>query len=234
MKNIPENMILSGVVGSTAYGLNGPDSDIDRMGVYAAPTREFHGLTPPVGSNDSVVFKDPDPDATYHEALKWITLVLKGNPSVIELLWLPEYEVLTALGEFIVNRRVYLLGASNVRKRYLGYASGQFQRLTVRGDGSFASDTRKQTAKHARHILRLLDQGFELYSTGQLTVRVNDPQKYHDFGAQVAAPGGQEIAAAALAEAEERFDSVKSPLLEQPDMVVAEAWLRMVRAHYLK
>jgi hypothetical protein len=35
------NILLSGIVGSTAYGLANEHSDIDRLGVYAAPTEEF-------------------------------------------------------------------------------------------------------------------------------------------------------------------------------------------------
>ena len=31
-------VLLSGIVGSTAYGLAGPDSDVDRLGMYAAPS----------------------------------------------------------------------------------------------------------------------------------------------------------------------------------------------------
>lgn len=33
---VPGAIILSGVVGSTAYGLAHEDSDIDRLGIYAA------------------------------------------------------------------------------------------------------------------------------------------------------------------------------------------------------
>ena len=40
--------LLEGIVGSTAYGLAGPHSDVDRLGVFAAPTRAFHGLYPPI------------------------------------------------------------------------------------------------------------------------------------------------------------------------------------------
>lgn len=230
-RKLPENMLLAGIVGSTAYGLDGPDSDIDRMGVYAAPTVKFHGLQPPVDKRGSIIFKDPD--AVYHEALKWIRLVLQCNPSVTELLWLETYEEITPLGLFLVNRRQHLLSATNVRNRYLGYATGQFDRLRQRGGRSFSADTKP--AKHARHILRLLDQGFELYSTGHLTVRLSDPQKYHDFGEQVAVMhdgSGIRVAERALGQAKDRFDNTTSPLPEWPDMDLAEGWLQMVRKHY--
>lgn len=38
------NVLLKGVVGSTAYGLNHENSDVDYMGVFAAPTSEVLGL----------------------------------------------------------------------------------------------------------------------------------------------------------------------------------------------
>ena len=38
------HVILSGIVGSTAYGLNNEGSDVDRLGVFAVPTRALFGL----------------------------------------------------------------------------------------------------------------------------------------------------------------------------------------------
>lgn len=87
-------ILLSGVVGSTAYGLAGPDSDVDRLGIFAVPTLSLLGLTPPEESH--VTSK---PDTTLHEAGKAARLMLAGNPTVTELLWLPDdlYEVRTPL-----------------------------------------------------------------------------------------------------------------------------------------
>lgn len=234
----PANVLLAGVVGSTAYGLNHAGSDVDRLGMYAAPTVSFHGLRPPIGDRDTVVIKHPS-DAVYHEALKYVRLVMKGNPSVTELLWLDRYEVVTPLGMFLVNRRTRLLAAPRVRAAYLGYATSQFSRLFNRGDGSFSADTRKRTAKHARHLLRLLHQGIDLYRTGHLTIKVSEPQEYFHFGEAVAQHDGtgdwrigQDLARAELAKAEEAFDRSTSPLRKEPDEVVVEAWLRAVRLNF--
>jgi predicted nucleotidyltransferase len=92
------NVLLAGIVGSTAYGLAGPDSDVDHLGVYAAPTVAFHGLHPPTGKDATLVRHDPD--STLHEAAKAATLMLDGNPTVTEILWLPAdlYEVVGAVG----------------------------------------------------------------------------------------------------------------------------------------
>ncbi|HEU5352848.1 MAG TPA: nucleotidyltransferase domain-containing protein [Actinocrinis sp.] len=113
-------VLLSGIVGSTAYGLAGPGSDVDRLGMYAAPTRELLGLHQPRESHVTT-----KPDATFHEAGKAARLMLAGNPTATELLWLPDdlYETRTALGEEAIALRGAFLSAKRVRDAYLGYAA---------------------------------------------------------------------------------------------------------------
>jgi hypothetical protein len=224
------NVLLSGVVGSTAYGLATPESDVDRLGVFAAPTVLFHGLRPPTGRQATVVRTDPD--VTRHEAGKFAALCLGVNPTVTELLWLEEYEVRTELGERLIGIREAFLSAQRVRDAYFGYAVSQFKRLEGRGDGSFSADTRKRTAKHARHLARLVHQGLGLYRSGELKVRLDDPQWFRDFGERVA-QGELEEARGVLAKAEAEFDAVRTPLPERPDEGVVEAWLLEVRAEFL-
>lgn len=217
------DVILSGVVGSTAYGLAGPESDVDRLGFFAAPTIAFHGLHLPT---DTVVRRDPD--ATFHEARKAAKLMLGGNPTVTELLWLDSYEVTTPLGQQLIDIRSAFLSSKRVRDSYFGYATQQLRRLV--NTGEFQSKMRKRVEKHARHLLRLLDQGYEVYSTGRLTIRVADPDRYMEFGRRVAED--HEVAKAALTEAEEKFKLAKSPLPEQPDELTVESWLRRVRYEF--
>lgn len=221
------NILLSGVVGSTAYGLARPGSDVDRLGMFAAPTEELHGLRRPQDSHVSTA-----PDRTLHEAAKWCRLALGGNPTVMELVWLPDelYEVRTPLGDELIAIRDTLPSAHRVRDAYLGYATQQFRKLRSRGDGSFSSDTRKRTAKHARHLRRLCTQGYELYATGRLEIRVEDPESYHAFGDRAAAD--PESALPLLRDFEEKFATTRSVLPEQPDDRAADAWLRRVRRHF--
>ncbi|MEU8650698.1 DNA polymerase beta superfamily protein [Streptomyces sp. NPDC048737] len=222
-----QNILLSGVVGSTAYGLAHAGSDVDRLGLFAAPTEELHGLHPPKESHVSTA-----PDRTLHEAAKWCRLALGGNPTVTELAWLPDelYEVRTPLGDELIGIRTTFLSARRVRDAYLGYATQQFRRLLGRGDGSFSADTRKRTAKHARHLKRLCGQGYELYTTGTLGIRVDDPESFHRFGEQVAAD--PDAALPLLRRYETAFDEARSVLPEQPDERAADAWLRKVRRHF--
>ncbi|MEV6704949.1 nucleotidyltransferase domain-containing protein [Micromonospora wenchangensis] len=220
------HLLLSGIVGSVAYGLAGPGSDVDRIGVFAAPTVAFHGLRPP---RESVVTTDPD--VTLHEAGKYARLALSGNPTATELIWLPDdcYETRTELGDRLIAIRSAFLSAPRVRDAYLGYASQQFRKLTTR-DATVGG--RRRSAKHARHLARLLHQGRTLYATGVLEIRLADPQWFRAFGERVAG-GALAEAQALVAEAERDFDRLRTPLPDRPDEATVERWLRAVRAAHL-
>lgn len=225
MVEVDGTVLLDGIIGSTAYGLAGPHSDVDRLGLYAAPAKAFHGLSLPIDRRASVV--QHAPDVTLHEARKFVRLYLQANPTVIDLLWLPDelYQVRTEAAGDLIALRVRLLSAERVKQAYLGYAASQLQRL--RGK---EPNRPEKVAKHARHLLRLVNQGVELYTTGQLTVRLAEPRRYLDFGRAVAADPAQ--AEAPLAEAEDRLRTARSVLPERPDVAAAEEWLQQVRRRY--
>ena len=222
------HVLLSGIVGSVAYGLAGPGSDVDRIGVFAAPTVAFHGLHPP---RESVVTTDPD--VTLHECAKYCRLGLSGNPTATELMWLPDdcYETRTEFGDRLIAIRSAFLSAPRVRDAYLGYATQQFRKLTTRSaDGSTGGSRR--SAKHARHLARLLHQGRVLYATGVLEIRLADPEWFRAFGERVAG-GALDEAEALVAAAERDFDRIRTPLPDRPDEETVERWLLDVRAAHL-
>jgi predicted nucleotidyltransferase len=215
------NVLLSGVVGSVAYGLAHEGSDVDRLGVFAAPTAEFHGLRRPTESHVTT-----QPDRTLHEAGKAVRLILSGNPTAGEILWLPTdlYEVRTPLGDELVALRGRLLSARAVRNAYLGYAVQQFRKLSTRDPEQ--PEQRARAAKHARHLVRLLRQAEELHITGALTVRLPDPAEVRRLGEEIA--DRPERAEPLLARAERVFDG-PGVLPAAPDEAAADAWLRRVR-----
>lgn len=219
-------VLLSGVVGSTAYGMARPDSDIDRLGVFAAPTVAFHGLNPPTGKTATIARTDPD--SVLHEAGKFAALCLAGNPTVSELLWLPEHEHADALGHALVEIRRSFLSAPRVRDAYLGYCTQQFKRLTARG--KFPDVPRDRIAKHARHLLRLCEQGTRLWVTGELVVKVADPARYFTFGERVVADPS--VAKGIMARAELTFANTRTVLPDEPDRATVESWLLAVRSHH--
>lgn len=220
------NVLLSGIVGSKAYGLDNEDSDTDRLGIFVATTNQLLSLNPP---KDTLVTTKPD--YTFHEVLKYIRLALNVNPTVTELMWLESYESATGLGRQLVSIRQSFLSKDRVKDAYLGYAFAQFKRLEARSDGSFSSDTRKRTAKHARHLARLLYQGKHLYEFGVLPVRLWNPQWYMEFGERVS-QGDLNIAEDLISATEIAIAKAKSPIPDEPDKSKIEEWLQKVRRHY--
>ncbi|MGW4895616.1 nucleotidyltransferase domain-containing protein [Kitasatospora sp. NPDC004240] len=222
MSVVPGAVLLSGIVGSTAYGLAHAGSDIDRLGLFAAPTAEFHGLHRPSESHVTTA-----PDRTLHEAAKWCRLALSCNPTASELVWLPAdlYEVRTPLGEELIAIRGSFLSARAVRNAYLGYATQQFRKLLTRDTAD--PQARARAAKHARHLVRLVEQGVGLHETGENTVRLAEPERVRELGERYA--DRPEEAERLLADAADRFTR-PGVLPDTPDERPADAWLRRVRA----
>lgn len=219
-------VLLSGVVGSTAYGLAQQGSDIDVLSIAATDTIKFHGLTPPTET-----YVSHNPDVTVHEAGKACRLMLQCNPTLVEFLYLNNYTMTSELGLELISIRSSFLSAKRVKDAYLGYAVQQFKRLKERGDGSFSADTRKRTEKHARHMWRLVEQGYDLYTTGELTIKVKNPAACRGFGEAVAKDAG--LGEFFVTLAKKRFEESETVLPEEPDKETVERWLRKVRhAHY--
>ncbi|MFD7903749.1 DNA polymerase beta superfamily protein [Kitasatospora sp. NPDC059747] len=221
----PGAVLLAGIVGSTAYGFAHAGSDIDRLGLFATPTEELHGLHRPAESHVTT-----RPDATLHEAAKWCRLALSCNPTASELVWLPDdlYETRTPLGDELIGIRGSFLSAPAVRNAYLGYADQQFRKLLTRDTTDAAA--RRRAAKHARHLVRLVEQAVHLHETGTNLVRLPDPERIRDLGERIA--DDPDAARPVLVAAADRLDR-PGVLPAAPDQRPAEAWLRRVRAaHY--
>jgi len=84
--NIKENgwLIFETIMGSKAYGLNTPTSDTDIRGVYVLPKALFYSLEyVPQVSNETN-------DIVYYELRRFIELLSKNNPNIMEMLDVPE------------------------------------------------------------------------------------------------------------------------------------------------
>lgn len=218
-------VILESIVGSTAYGLATPESDVDKLGIYVQDTEDFHGLKLWGEKDFSIVTTDPD--RTLHEVGKFCRLALRCNPTVTELLWVPEDLVTVATPEGILLRMQAknFLSAKLVKDAYLGYAKAQLVRLEDRGD--FGSDLKKRTQKHARHLLRLAHQGYTLYTTGELPIRLDDPEKYHEFGRMVAADPS--YGRTRLEDIEKQWEYAKPAIPEAPNVEAIDNLMKSIR-----
>jgi predicted nucleotidyltransferase len=213
--------LLSGIVGSHAYGLAHEGSDIDRMGVFAAPTLEVAGLHWN-SSKESRVQQGPEgDDFSEHEVGKFFKLVLKCNPTVSELLWLEKsgYEVLTDEGHELRKLRERVLSRRAVWASYHGYAEAQLRKYK---DGF-------TKVKHARHALRLIEQGKRLYTTGFLHVKVQNPDRYFDL-AHMAPETVLDLLYAEL----DSWTEDRTALREEPDTEFVEYVLGIIRKNHME
>lgn len=174
LEYVNDNLCLAATVGSTAYGLNHAGSDVDSMAVFIASASEVAGLDWTTHDNSWANNSPEGDDLTAHEIGKYLRLCLKGNPTLIELLFMGEYTTLTDVGEAIIRNRRAMLGEETLRASYHGYAYSQFARVAEAGAHKFKP-------KMARHTLRIARQGVSLMRTGEFSVRVEDPQEYFEL-----------------------------------------------------
>jgi hypothetical protein len=84
LQNNSSHLLLKCISGSQAYGLALPHSDTDIKGVFIQPKREYYGLTYIDQINNETN------DIMYYEIKKFVDLLLKNNPNILELLYTPE------------------------------------------------------------------------------------------------------------------------------------------------
>jgi uncharacterized protein len=159
---VTQDVIYSCVVGSRAYGLAGPDSDVDRRGVFVAPATAFWRLDPAPTHRDG-----PRPEELHWELARCLSLGLSANPTVLEVLWSPLVEVITDVGRGMLAVRESLL-SRRVAETYGRYAADQFAKLS-----SARSRTGLVRWKQAMHMLRLLMAGAHVLRTGSVLVDVS-------------------------------------------------------------
>ena len=173
-----------------------------------------------------------DLNLTIYSLRKGVRLALRGNPTILLLLFTPDEHLVTcdalgaelrALAPSIVSRRA--------QGPYLGYLQAQKQRLTgERGqkrvhrpelEALYGFDT-----KYAMHMLRLGFQGVELLTTGRLSLPTQEPARSFLLDVRrgrvseqacLERPGELELQLTALATA--------SPLPPEPDEARVEDWV---------
>ncbi len=77
-------LLLDCVSGSRAYGLHTPQSDTDLKGVFLLPKAYFYGLSYIEQLNNETH------DEVYFELKRFVELLVKNNPNILELLNTPE------------------------------------------------------------------------------------------------------------------------------------------------
>ncbi|SDI39017.1 nucleotidyltransferase domain-containing protein [Nonomuraea jiangxiensis] len=151
-----DDLILSVVTGSRAYGLDTAESDVDRRGVFVAPTAAFWRLDKPATHRDG-----PLPEQFSWEVERFCVLALDANPTILECLWSPLVEVITPAGRRLRDLREAFLSTRALRS-FAGYAEDQSRRL----------DPAAPRWKQAMHMIRLLLSGLHLARHGEPLIQV--------------------------------------------------------------
>lgn len=165
--NIPEEeMIVWGLAGSRLYNLHreatadSPGSDYDYRGIKRDRMEDIMDIT---GDKNQEI-RDPNNDALIYSLKKFLRLAAGCNPSVMELLWLPEdaiiykspiYDLLVANRDLFITKRA--------KDTYMGYARGQIER--AKGLGKKGNSIKKYVdplgLRVAKTFMEFKDEQFE-------------------------------------------------------------------------
>jgi hypothetical protein len=239
MSNINKQMILEVVVGSTVHGTSVSDGleDLDLMAVVIEGHKTFAGFnirdtwqerSKPVGVRSEA----GDTDWIAYGLRKYLNLALKGNPSVLLALFVPDPHIrfinkqgeeLRSLASKIVSKQVYA--------PFRGYMRQQHERLLgLRGQRNVTRpelvDKYGYDTKYAGHIVRLGLQGEEILTTGRLSLPMQDEQR--ELCVKIRS-GGFSLAEVSelIIDAEKKIDAAykNSSLPDKPESLEVERWM---------
>lgn len=182
--------ILLGYRGSIAHGTYLPNKDPfsvddkDVIGICIPPIDCYFGLKE-FGSRGTKEIMEGEWDIVLFEIRKAIRLLEKGSPNILSILWLQpnHYLKITDAGKLLLDNRNLFVG-KHVYHSFVGYAHGQLHRMTHSACKGYMGEKRKKLVKkfgydvkNAQHLIRLLRQGIEFLTDGELHVFRQDAQQ---------------------------------------------------------
>jgi len=202
-------------MGSSLYGPSVPGhNDLDLMGVMIEPALASIGIKRPFeqhefrtagGQNPS---QPGDVDLVVYSLRKFMTLAAGGNPTILNLLFVPAaYRVIDSPLADRIRQLSPSIVSRDAARRYRGYIGHQRERmlgqrgqkrtgahrakfLTNPKDGSKPFD-----GKYGMHMIRLGLQGIELMETGKITLPMAEPHRSEVFGIRVGEKSQDEVVA---------------------------------------
>lgn len=238
-----ENMRLLATVGSTLFGTSvDGSSDHDVMGIciepseYVIGTRNFEQWE--MGKRTDGTRAEPGQmEGTVYSLRKYIGLALKGNPTVLSLLFVPDEHVLINQGYMAEQLRA--MAPSIISKRAAGAFLGYMQQQRQAIEGKRAKHTNRPEliekygfdTKFAMHMVRLGLQGVEFLSTGKMTFPVAEPMGQWLRDLRVGKVSKEDaLHHATYLEAQLLELKSSSPLPDLPDYDRVNSWL--IQSHF--
>lgn len=181
-------MILKMINGSKLYGLDHADSDDDYVGVFVEdPDVVFMGHSKKTTSlretPDGVRNGAGDVDGVAYSVRHFFHLALKGNPTIITLLFVPNHAIVesTEIGRSILSHRDYFV-SSKVAAPFRGYMKAQLERL--KGQRTGHKPNRPEIVaehgydtKYAQQVARLGIQGRELMEFEKISLPMRQSER---------------------------------------------------------
>jgi hypothetical protein len=118
-----KRLLFKVIAGSKAYGLDLPTSDTDIRGIYLQPN-EFR-----LGNGYIQQVENKTNDTVYYELNRFINLLSKNNPNIIENLFVPEDKILVKNSKILplYNQRHKFL-TKQIRLTFGGYSISQIKK----------------------------------------------------------------------------------------------------------
>lgn len=178
------SLLVKCLSGSHAYGLAGPDSDIDERGIYVSTnSAEILGLEEDLFFED----KSDGKDIFYFELRHYLKCLRKTNVIAIEILFCePLSQAVT--WEFVRENRSKLIDSERLFVSLLGYMNSERRLLSGERKGAIGGKRFEAvkkfgfSPKNASHLLRLAYCGKVYFETAQYPVNIekHDPT-YAEF-----------------------------------------------------
>jgi len=135
-KMFPFGLVMLAHVGSKSHGTYVPKADpesiddIDLMGVFIPPLAGYFGF----GRQQTVErkFGEFGPyDCVSYDLQHFVTLLMKSNPNVLGMLWMPPEHLLyrTHVANTLIENRD-MFATRHAYQSFVGYARGQLHRMT--------------------------------------------------------------------------------------------------------
>jgi hypothetical protein len=114
-------IIFECIAGSKVYGLDTPTSDTDIRGVYILPKNDFYGLD----YIDQI--SNESNDIVFYELRKFVDLLNRNNPNILEMLNVPEEFILQKKPLFdLLKPEIFL--SKLCKDTFAGYAMNQIKK----------------------------------------------------------------------------------------------------------
>ena len=170
---VQSNTILSGLVGSHAYGLATHKSDIDIMSVFLGDEDTYLG----VDYTDKLTkeIKAEGYEETAYELRKYAMMCCNSNPNALPLLFLKDYKVITPAGQALLNIKDLFI-TKDIIRTFGAFALSEIKKVfNTEVTGEMGAKRKALVEKHgyntksALHAMRMATMCYEVAAASRLT-----------------------------------------------------------------